>query len=144
MDHKGLTLIELLVALVIIALISVIAIINIFSTIERGRQKRTMADMRTISIAIETYNIDHSYYPGNGLSMEQLRYALEPFSARVIPLNDGWGNRYRYSTDGRSDYTLESYGRDGTDGDNISFTTRFEFDRDLVIYSGTFTARPVE
>lgn len=140
MDHNGLTLIELLVALVIIALISVIAIINIISTIERGRQKRTMADMRTISIAIETYNIDHSYYPGNGLSMEQ----FEPFSARVIPLNDGWGNRYRYSTDGRSNYTLESYGRDETDGDNISFTTRFEFDHDLVIYNGTFTARPVE
>ncbi len=144
MDNKGLTLIELLVVLVIIALIVAIAVINIISTIEKGRQKRTMADMRTISIALETYNIDLSIYPSNGLSMEQLRDALEPFSARVIPLTDGWGSNFQYSSDGRSNYTLESYGRDGRDGDNISYDTRFEFDRDIVVHNGTFTARPVE
>lgn len=144
MNNKGLTLIELLVVLVIIALIAAIAVINIISTIEKGRQKRTMADMRTIAINLETYNIDLSMYPSNGLTMAQLRNALEPFSARTLPETDGWGNDFQYSTDGRSSYTLESYGRDGLDGDNISYNTRFEFDRDIVIYNGTFTARPVE
>ncbi len=144
MNSKGLTLIELLVALVIIALIAAIAVINIISTIEKGRQKRTMADMRTIAIALETYNIDLSKYPRNGLSMSQLRSALEPFSNRVLPETDGWGTDFQYSTDGRANYTVESYGRDGVNGDNISYNTRFEFDRDIVINNGTFTARPVE
>ncbi len=144
MNNRGLTLVELLVALMIIMIISAIAIINIVSTIQKGKQKATMSDMRTISRALETYNIDLGHYPTDGLAMEELREILVPFSSSVLPMYDAWGYPYVYATDGRNSYTIESYGKDGIDGDDISYDTRNDFDRDIVIYNGVFTARPVE
>ncbi|MEW5806023.1 MAG: type II secretion system protein GspG [Acidobacteriota bacterium] len=144
MNNRGLTLVELLVALVIIMLVSAIAIINIISTIEKARQKATMSDMRTISRALETYNIDNGYYPRNGLNMEELREVLVPYSSSVLPVEDAWRNPFSYSTNVVDSYTLISYGKDGIDGDDISYETRFDFDKDIVMYNGTFMARPVE
>jgi len=144
MNNKGLTLVELLVVLLIIAMISAIAIINIISAIQKGRQKATMSDMRTISRALETYNIDFGFYPADGLTMDQLRETLVPFSSSVLPMHDAWGHLYTYATDGRSNYTIESYGKDGIDNENISYDTRFEYNRDIIIHNGFFTARPVE
>lgn len=144
MNEKGLTLVELLVVLLIIAMISAIAIINIVSAIEKARQKATMGDMRTISRALETYNIDYGFYPANGLDIEELRDTLVPFSSSAIPIHDGWGHPFMYTTDTRDNYTIESYGKDGIDNDNISYDTRFEYNRDIIIHNGIFTARPVE
>jgi len=48
----GFTLIELLIVVAIIGLISAIAIPNLMNAVDKGKQKRTMADMRTIGSAI--------------------------------------------------------------------------------------------
>ena len=64
--QKGFTLIELLIVVAIIGIIAAIAIPNLLNAINRGRQKRTMADIRSIATAIESYSVDYNFYPRQG------------------------------------------------------------------------------
>src|SRR5258705_13990491 len=62
-NRKGFTLIELLIVVAIIGIIVAIAIPNLLNAIQRGRQKRSMGDLRTIGTGIEAYAIDFNTYP---------------------------------------------------------------------------------
>jgi hypothetical protein len=101
-----------------------------------------MADMRTVSKALETYQIDQGHYPANGVTIAQLRVILIPYQVNVVPLQDHWQHDYSYASDGQNNYTLESYGKDGVDGVNISAATKWQFDRDIVLSNGFFVASP--
>ncbi len=68
MKCMGFTLIELLIVVAIIGIIAAIAIPNLLNAINRGRQKRTMADMRSIATAVETYSVDNGYVPNTAAS----------------------------------------------------------------------------
>ena len=61
----GFTLIELLIVVAIIGIIAAIAIPNLLNAIDRGKQKRTMADIRSIGTAVEAYAVDVNFYPRN-------------------------------------------------------------------------------
>ena len=61
-NQKGFSLIELLVVVIIIVIIAAIAIPNLLNAIQRGKQKRTMGDMRTVGTANETYSLDANQY----------------------------------------------------------------------------------
>jgi len=60
---KGFSLIELLIVVAIIGIIAAIAIPNLLSALQKGRQKRTMGDMKSLGTAVETVNTDCAYYP---------------------------------------------------------------------------------
>ena len=62
-NSKGFTLIELLIVVAIIGIIAAIAIPNLLNAIDRGKQKRTMADLRSMGTSIEEYSIDNNFYP---------------------------------------------------------------------------------
>jgi prepilin-type N-terminal cleavage/methylation domain-containing protein len=61
--QTGFTLIELLIVVAIIGIIAAIAIPNLLNAIDRGKQKRSMADMRSIGTAVESYSVDVNFYP---------------------------------------------------------------------------------
>ena len=62
-NNKGFTLIELLIVVAIIGIIVAIAIPNLLNAIQRAKQKRTMADMRSAGTAAEAYAVDFNHYP---------------------------------------------------------------------------------
>ena len=141
-EEAGFSLVELLVVIVVIGILAAIAIVSVATAFDRAKQRGTMADMRTISKAIETYATDTGFYPANGQTMAQLATFLRPSATNVVPINDHWNHAYFYSSDNRTHYSIESYGKDGVDGINIDYNTRFQLDRDIIICDGMFTASP--
>ncbi len=140
-QQSGFTLIELMVVVVIIAIVSSLALTALMNAFDRSRQRATMADMRTVSKAIEIYNSDHGFLPSDGGGIEGLQAVLIPYQSSVVPTRDHWHHPYHYAQSGL-DYTLSSYGKDGVAGDAISVTTRHEYDRDIIIINGQFVASP--
>ena len=65
MNKKGFTLIELLIVVAIIGIIAAIAIPNLLVALQKGKQKATMGDLKTIGSAIESYVTDWSIAPND-------------------------------------------------------------------------------
>ena len=82
---------------------------------------------------------DHGMLPVGPVAA--LPPVLTPYQINVVPTNDHWGNEYDYSSNGVT-YSLQSAGKDGVDGADITLATRFDFNRDIVISDGQFIASP--
>jgi type II secretion system protein G len=142
-NSKGFTLIELLIVVAIIGIIAAIAVPSLLSAIQRSKQKRSMADMRSIGTALETYQIDYNKYPQSG---EANLVTLQPNYMRTVPTLDGWRNIFKYVTpSSQQDYSLGSGGRDASNptssfGSGTATTTTF--DDDIVFFDGQFTRYP--
>jgi len=60
---RGFTLIELLIVVAIIAILAAIAVPNFLEAQVRSKLSRSLADMRSISVALESYAVDRNTYP---------------------------------------------------------------------------------
>jgi len=109
--QRGFTLIELLITVAIIGIIAAIAVPNLLNAINRGKQKRTMADMRAIATAIEAYSVDNTAYPAAS-SLAVLATSIEPAYITTLPTQDGWGRSYTVDSVPIR-YTVWSGGSDG-------------------------------
>ena len=110
-NQKGFTLIELLIVVAIIGIIAAIAIPNLLNAIDRGKQKRSMADIRSIGTSIEEYSIDNNVYPV-AANIGALGGLVEPIYIRNAPDNDGWGRAFGVASV-VGEYTVCSGGKDG-------------------------------
>jgi general secretion pathway protein G len=141
---KGFTLIELLIVVAIIGIIAAIAIPNLLNAIDRGKQKRTMADMRSIGTACEEYSIDNNFYPIQTTQADvsgTISTVLEPTYIKITPSTDGWNRAIQFgSLTGGAAYTIRSLGKDGTKNGQAGQTN--DFDCDIIFQDGQFTAWP--
>ena len=136
---KGFTLIELLIVVAIIGIIAAIAIPNLLNAIDRGKQKRTMADLRSIGTAVESYAVDNNVYPVAATGAA-LQATVEPIYIKSMPVNDGWSNGFTVAS-ATSTYTLASLGKDGTANTCATGTIRTFID-DICFIDGQFTRYP--
>jgi general secretion pathway protein G len=137
--EDGFTLVELLVSLVIISILTAIALVSLLNALDRSKQRATMADLRTISRAVEAYQVDAGLIPSGTLA--EITPLLIPYQINVVPQTDHWSNPMVYTSSADS-YSIESYGKDGINGDNISKATRTDFTLDIVLSDGVFVAAP--
>ena len=142
--QKGFTLIELLIVVAIIGIIAAIAIPNLLNAIDRGKQKRTMADLRSMGTAIEEYSIDNNFYPVS-TTVATLEAEVSPAYMRKLPERDGWGVAFFVDTD-PSEYTLGSCGKGATSCASLTLvgtggkTTTFA--SDIIFSNGSFVQWP--
>jgi general secretion pathway protein G len=139
----GFTIIELLVVVVIIGIIAAVAIPSLLNAIDRGRQKRTMSDLRTIGEAIQSYVVDSDHYP-QASSIADLATVLESGAyISKLPREDAWGHLLLYSGS-LTGYTVGSAAKDGgsTLTLNGSGGETNSFDDDVIYSNGTFVQWP--
>ena len=143
-NAKGFTLIELLIVVAIIGIIAAIAIPNLLNAIDRGKQKRTMADLRSMGTAIEEYSIDNNFYPV-ATSLSALEDQVSPSYIRALPANDGWGNSFEVDS-AAGLYTLASCGKGATGTCASACQTgcgkTSNFADDIIFSNGSFVQWP--
>jgi hypothetical protein len=150
-----------------LALILMIAVPNLLTAHHRSLQKRSMADMRTISTAWEARATDTNSYSIEAaptckiaataesfgklceVSGEQLARALEPTYIKHLPRTDAWGAPFDfrlggYNAKGQAQtYAIRSHGSDQrADAESYASGTIERFEQDLVYSNGSFLRFP--
>ena len=108
-------------------------------TVDEARERRTLADIRTIATAVEARATDENRYPPSS-TMEQFAQLLEPKYVRSLPRKDAWGNEFRFigAADGRH-YRIISAGPDGKiDSGNVTTSGFASANDDILFQDGQF------
>lgn len=92
-QHKGFTLIEILIAVGIIAILAGLGMVNLFQAMQRAKRSSAQAFIAELETAINMYKIDVGRYPPDDddwSGSSSLREALE----NDHPGDEGWNGPY--------------------------------------------------
>ncbi|MCW8985259.1 MAG: type II secretion system protein GspG [Thermoanaerobaculales bacterium] len=126
----------------VIGLIAAIAIPNLVNAIQRGRQARTVGDLRGLATAVAMYQQDYAKFPlvSGTVAIDEIEPYVIAYMGSMAKI-DGWQRSYMYSSDGDT-YTLVSYGMNGVADQPWAQGPIHYFDDDIVILGGSFMQWP--
>jgi type II secretory pathway pseudopilin PulG len=126
----------------VIGLIAAIAIPNLVNAIQRGRQARTIGDLRGLGTGVAMYQQDYAKFPvvSGFQGVAVLDSVLQAYMGGYNEL-DGWQRSFMYTSDG-DNYTLCSYALNGVADLPWTLGPIHYFDDDLVINNGVFIQWP--
>jgi general secretion pathway protein G len=129
---KAFTLIELMLVVIILGILVAMVLPRLAGRSEQARRAAAYADIASISLALDLYELDNGSYPTTEQGLEAL---LSKPTISPIPSNwngpylkkapiDPWGRPYIYKYPGEhsSDYDLYSWGQDGVEGGGDDIT----------------------
>ncbi len=126
-SRRGFTLLELLVVMVILVLLASVVTVVVTKRVEEARHAKAVADIESISNALDQFYVHCSRYPLPEEGLTALREKPSgddlpnwngPYVKKSIPV-DPWGREYVYVYPGQHNqdgYDLYSLGRDGREG----------------------------
>jgi type II secretory pathway pseudopilin PulG len=155
-------LLSLLWIIIPLGALAAVVVPNVLNATHRARQKRSMADMRTVATAIEARATDTKKYDlaprANGLpkgdplrvetlrrvTHEELSRSLRPTYVRSLPRLDGWGTELDVRIDGESSfYIVRSAGSDRVfQKQPYRFGATQDFREDILFSQGNFLQYP--
>lgn len=128
LNHKGFTMIELMVVIVILGILAAIIAPKLVGRTDEARITKAKVDITNLETALKLYKLDNGVYPGTEQGLQAL---IAPPETGNAPRNwreggyleknkvpkDPWGNDFVYLSPGvNGDYDLSSYGADGLSG----------------------------
>jgi len=127
-SQSGFTLIEIMIVVIILAILAAAVIPRLTGRTQQAKESRAMADIETLSLALDLYAIDNGFFPTSAQGLDALRSKPTsaptptswrgPYVKRASP-KDPWGNPYKYNSPGMhntQDYDIYTFGPDGVQG----------------------------
>ncbi len=123
-DEKGMTILEVLVALVIIGLLATLGSIQLFGLLGRAKSDTAKLQIRELNAGLDLLRLDLGRYPNEE---EGLKALLErpanmegwrgPYLKTDKALIDPWGRHYQYArTAEGGEFRIRTLGGDGVPG----------------------------
>lgn len=166
--RQGFTLLELIIVVAIVGLIMAILIPNLLDSLQKAKQRATVAEMRAVGQAWFSWLTDEVSAAAAGSSqtfdfgslsepvsadglLDLLFQSSTMFYIRHVPAHDGWGHGMQYSWSGDplsvNVMGIRSLGRDGVPGPSGDPYTMGPFnatayDEDIVWLDGFFVRYP--
>lgn len=123
-NERGMTILEVLVALVIVGLLATLGSIQLFGLLGRAKSDTAKLQIRELTAALDLLRLDLGRYPNEE---EGLKALLErpgnlegwrgPYLKTEKALTDPWGRPYQYGRVAESgEFRVRSLGADGVAG----------------------------
>lgn len=116
-NHKGFSLIELLIVMAIMGLLASLVAPELFGRVEQSKVRTAQAQMKLLSTSLDAYRLDVGEYPESIAELQSSEKIgwMGPYLEEELPL-DPWNVAYSYKRLSTSKYQLTSLGADKKPG----------------------------